>query len=148
VSVCVRRRRAGEVEFSSSSLATARRRHRRGGGGSRSRDCKLRLRPAGIDEGGGLGLGQGLGGAGVGGIIYGDGDDVEGRGLDGPCRADPLCRPGRVPPDRPHFRPRPNLQYQGVRARPAALSCQAVLGSGRNRPGLVPPVQPGPFGHL
>jgi hypothetical protein len=71
-----------------------------------------------------------------------------GGGLDGPCWADPLCRPGRVPPDRPHFRPRPGLQYQAVPARPTVLSCQAVLGPGQNRSGLVPPVQPGPFGHL
>jgi hypothetical protein len=73
--VCVRRRRAGEVEYSSSSPTTARRRHRRGGGGSRSRDCKLRLRPAGADEGGGIRVRSGSRG-GWGGVIYDDGGEA------------------------------------------------------------------------
>jgi hypothetical protein len=110
--------------------------------------CKLRLRPTAV--GGGLGLGQLGVGAGPRGIRGGGLYTRRrwGGGLDGPCRADPLCMPGRVPPDRPHFRPRPGLQYQVVPPRPAVLSCQAVLGPGQNRPGLVPPVQPDPFGHL
>jgi hypothetical protein len=77
--------------------------------------------------GGGLGLGQLGVGAGPrgsrGGGLYTRRPAALGGGLDGPCRAYPLGRPGRVPPDRPHFRPRPGLQYQAVPARPAMLSC-------------------------
>jgi hypothetical protein len=81
------------------------------------------------------------------GIIYDD--SVEGGvKLKQALTGRPLMQAGPRATRQPHFQPRPSLHYQAVPARPATLSCQVVLGLGQNRPGLVPPVQPGPFGHL